>query len=400
MRCTFAILTVLTCCPVFALAQCGLEGCRQPHHPRTQVCRQPDCHECCPPRHTPESTPESTQQPEGSYVQGPATGEYAGESVSVGIRGGGIRIPEINIELPTIKLPSLIGFRRNPELITESARLPYVEGRAAEFAQLPRGGSPENTVQKTNPPKRTPEADNQPVAPPYCAPQNPYYFPSRNDCCPSPCNTTQLLEQLRQQQVMCQQAIERLSAQQASYATSPTSNRPEVVHSQPATYHNSSVQAINSRLVSSANEVSNSILGAGAQAELLVTRPTELETRLNQSTQEVEALRNQVERLTSVCEQLATSIQANQTANVNEVSYTNRQTQTDPAFTTRQPVRNPNAVVKSNQHHNHRDSAGASHKASSQQWVRTAPAPPRQVSNQPQPTRQSSWKKKLMPWKK
>lgn len=93
---------------------------------------------CCPPgdRGAPRDAP-------GNYVRGPATGEARGESNSVGIRGLRLRIPEINLQLPSIELPSLYSIRREAEMVFDSTRGPYVEGQPAEFRMVPgedRGG--------------------------------------------------------------------------------------------------------------------------------------------------------------------------------------------------------------------------------------------------------------------
>lgn len=71
--------------------------------------------------------------PRGYYSRSPDTGEFSGENNSIGVRGFGLRLPAISIELPELRLPSLARYRRGPHMTTDSARAPWVEGRALEF---------------------------------------------------------------------------------------------------------------------------------------------------------------------------------------------------------------------------------------------------------------------------
>ena len=97
---------------------------------------------------TPRSLPTIPQQPTGYYARSTEAGEYAGESSRVGIRGFGFTLPTISIELPEVKLPSLVHYRRNPEMVVDSARAPWVNGRAMEFNNL---GEPGAAVPRANP---------------------------------------------------------------------------------------------------------------------------------------------------------------------------------------------------------------------------------------------------------
>ena len=58
----------------------------------------------------------------------------------LGVRGLGIRIPEIRLELPTVQLPSFVRYRRGPEMHIESGRAPFVNQSAAAFGQIHTGG--------------------------------------------------------------------------------------------------------------------------------------------------------------------------------------------------------------------------------------------------------------------
>lgn len=115
-----------------------------------QNCRGIAPRQCTTPQAAPAPEPQSAPvNPEpqaavvpqaGSYVAPPATGEVAGESRSMGVRGLGIRIPEIRLELPTVQLPSLVRYRRGPEMHIESGRAPFVNQSAAAFGQIHTGG--------------------------------------------------------------------------------------------------------------------------------------------------------------------------------------------------------------------------------------------------------------------
>lgn len=106
-------------------------------------------------------------QPEGSYIRGPESGEFESGSSSFGLKGFGIKLPAISFEGPEMRLPHLTRYRRNPAMVVESSRAPFVKGRAAEFSQVPRD-VPESGQQQQ--PKR--ESDSAPV--PYqCIPPGP-----------------------------------------------------------------------------------------------------------------------------------------------------------------------------------------------------------------------------------
>jgi hypothetical protein len=125
--CRFLYVIALGSLLTPVIAQDAGHGCNQPVN-----CARPKRE----PRQT-EAAPAPT--PEGTFVTGPASGDVAGESSSLGIRFGTLRIPEIAIPLPTIQLPSFVRYRRDAEMHTEAARAPFVYGPVTEFGLQPRG---------------------------------------------------------------------------------------------------------------------------------------------------------------------------------------------------------------------------------------------------------------------
>ena len=96
-----------------------------------QSCNAPSCTSC-------GTAPRSTQAPRsaarGIYSRSPDSGERVGESNSMGIRGFGIRLPSISLEMPELRLPSINRYRRDAYMITDSAHAPYIDNnRALEF---------------------------------------------------------------------------------------------------------------------------------------------------------------------------------------------------------------------------------------------------------------------------
>ncbi len=135
---------------------------------------RPGCHR--PPNCSEPKDQESAPQPEGSFVTGPARGEVSGESNSLGLRLGTLRIPELSIALPTLQLPSLVKFRRNPTMHTESAEAPFVTGDVAQFGLKPRGNAesaPANPESAPAPDDRQPEGAPEEYYPQPCLPQAP-----------------------------------------------------------------------------------------------------------------------------------------------------------------------------------------------------------------------------------
>lgn len=148
-----------------------------------QGCNQPV--NCARPKREsarPEAAPAPT--PEGTFITGPASGDVAGESSSLGIRFGTLRIPEIAIPLPTIQLPSFVRYRRDAEMHTEAARAPFVYGPVTEFGLQPRGDA---EVAGGNDDGAGGQPETQGVDEPYrpCPPCQPYCPPHH---CVPPCS--------------------------------------------------------------------------------------------------------------------------------------------------------------------------------------------------------------------
>lgn len=118
-----AVLFAASCSAGFGQSISGGDGCQAP---------------CYTPSNCATATPRSLETPRGAYVRSPETGEQAGESSGYGLRGFGVRLPAISLDLPEIRFPSLVKYRRNPEMHVEGSRAPWVEGRALEFNQVPR----------------------------------------------------------------------------------------------------------------------------------------------------------------------------------------------------------------------------------------------------------------------
>lgn len=116
----------------------------QPGHCVTQPsCQVPVYAPPCQPT-TATATAAGVAAPAGMFAQPPATGEVQGESTGYGIRGLQIRIPELNLQLPTVQLPSTFKYRRGPQMHIDAAAASYVTGPAANFGMLatPAGVAP------------------------------------------------------------------------------------------------------------------------------------------------------------------------------------------------------------------------------------------------------------------
>lgn len=101
-----------------------------------QNCRAPEAcvPRCDAPRQTavPPATPRVVPQ-QGYFARSQASGEFAGESNAIGIRGLEFRLPEIRLSLPEIRIPSVVHYRRNPEMIVDRSRAPWLDGQALEL---------------------------------------------------------------------------------------------------------------------------------------------------------------------------------------------------------------------------------------------------------------------------
>lgn len=114
---------------------CDDVGCVDVRCPPARVSPRPVPHASAP-----QPYPAAYPAP-GQYQAPAANGTYNGPAESVGIRGFGIRIPEIRIELPTVTLPTLFHTRRNAELVQDAVAAPYVVGAPpAVYGQLAPAG--------------------------------------------------------------------------------------------------------------------------------------------------------------------------------------------------------------------------------------------------------------------
>jgi hypothetical protein len=138
------------------------------------------------PPETPPLMPPMTPQAPAVFQTPQATSDVSGPSASVGIRGFGIRIPESNLQFPTIQLPSVIRYRRGAEAHFESARSPQIAGMAAMPSQIVPGGH-SIPVTAQAPPQAPPQVPQQvppqappslPGAPANCVPQSPPASPA------------------------------------------------------------------------------------------------------------------------------------------------------------------------------------------------------------------------------
>lgn len=62
----------------------------------------------------------------GFYQAGPRAGAFEGPSGGVGLRGGGITLPEIKLGLPTIEFPSLFHSRRGARMVYKGGEAPWI----------------------------------------------------------------------------------------------------------------------------------------------------------------------------------------------------------------------------------------------------------------------------------
>jgi hypothetical protein len=91
---------------------------------------------------TANAGPGTTAAP--AQFQAPApSGQIAGASNSVGLRGLEIHFPELRFALPTLQLPSLVKFRREPHMHIDSASAPMIAPASALPAAAPAGYAPQ-----------------------------------------------------------------------------------------------------------------------------------------------------------------------------------------------------------------------------------------------------------------
>lgn len=230
--------------------------------PQRQIKYVP-CYDCqsCGPESAPESAP---AQPEGAFLRNLGNGEVSGEVNSLGLSGFKLRFPELTLELPTIQFPSLVRYRRNPEMLVESSRAPFVRGdNVLEFNQVRR---------RDELPESAPATD--PETAPGCVPQ--YRYRCDDGCVSDSDNRVeQLSENVAQLQGVVEQLI-RLQTQQAQ------AERAEPAIIQP-TSHNQQTRFI---------------------PQAYQAPPVSNDSAFAQKCREVDELKRQIAELQGVCKQL------------------------------------------------------------------------------------------------
>lgn len=161
------------------------------------------CYRCRP---TSDAEPQSNPEEENIFVAPPPSGEVSGESSSLGIRGFSIRIPEMSITFPTIQLPSLVKYRRGPEMLTDQGRATFQPRPEAglQFAREPE-------------PKAEPQSNPEPENKENCYP---YPYPPRMPC-DQIGETEQLRKQLDELKTLVAMLAQQRSQQQVTSALLP-----------------------------------------------------------------------------------------------------------------------------------------------------------------------------------
>lgn len=91
----------------------------------------------CPPNCSiPANNRSLDAAPRGTFVAPPQTGIMRGPRNGYVLGGLGFRIPEINIELPELRIGGMARTRENAEMGVTASRAPFVENRALEFNQV------------------------------------------------------------------------------------------------------------------------------------------------------------------------------------------------------------------------------------------------------------------------
>ncbi|MCG6154180.1 hypothetical protein [Rubinisphaera margarita] len=85
----------------------------------------------------PDTAVEQSAPDEQTFMAPLPQGETSGVSRSFGIRGFAIRIPESTVRFPTIQFPSLVRYRRGPEMLTENTTIPAFDGPNARLQFAP-----------------------------------------------------------------------------------------------------------------------------------------------------------------------------------------------------------------------------------------------------------------------
>lgn len=126
--------------PDCAVTACTPPGCDVPACASTAPAPAPAPAPASP--EEPAITAASVQAaaPPVMFAAPPLSGEISGATNSVGIRGFGMTMPEIRLQLPTLHLPSLVRSSRSPEMAVDGGRAPMVNGNPTIFGPLANAG--------------------------------------------------------------------------------------------------------------------------------------------------------------------------------------------------------------------------------------------------------------------
>jgi len=222
---------------------------------------------CAPNCYRPSATPQGEPTaPPGMFVAPPASGEVQGESNSLGVHGPALRIPESIIRLPTLQMPSLVKYRRNPEMLTDNARATYQAEPASARLQFAR---PQAAPANANPQGEPTQPNcNQPVMVP-CAPW----------CAQNGAPANDEVARLQQQVSQLTAVVGQLAALQQQQATTAV---------QPVTFQNPPVRP--TAYEAPRSGPSPAELQAQAQYEQKCRELTELQNQLSAVQWEYQAL--------------------------------------------------------------------------------------------------------------
>lgn len=126
---------------------------------------------CAPQCSTPQLN-SAPAQPNGNFTRGPATGQRAGASRSLGIRGPALHIPEVRIALPTLEFPSPVRFVRDAEMLFDPNRGAFSSAAVQDFGTIENDGLKNAAPQgnnNLNPAGSTPCYMPKTYCPPACA---------------------------------------------------------------------------------------------------------------------------------------------------------------------------------------------------------------------------------------
>jgi len=131
-------------------------------------CTTPTCTtnpSCCVPPGQPESGPPPAQPESGAFAAPPRTGTAVGPTRSLGIEGFGLHMPAMTLRMPTLQMPGLVRYRREPRMLIDAAEAGFVDRTAREYG-VP-GGTPESGTPP--PPPGQPESGPPSCTKPYAA---------------------------------------------------------------------------------------------------------------------------------------------------------------------------------------------------------------------------------------